>query len=90
MTQIEIRALELRVGGILLQVYDHTQQLERMGPALEDLEEGWVVDDRNFRHQVGVLEDEVRLLSRQVRELMRWEPWLLRVYRWWYGLATPA
>ncbi len=86
MAQIEIWEVEERVARLHRQVDQHTQQLDGIGAAVEDMERVGELDDGNFRHQVGVLEDEVRLLSRQMREFMRWEPWLLRVWRWWYGM----
>ena len=68
----------------------HTTQLDRIGERLDVMERGGEIKDRNLDHSIGVLEDQVLELRSQVRELMKWEPWLLKVYRWWYGSETPG
>ncbi len=52
------------------------------------MERGQGVNDFNMTHQIHCLDLEVRELRAQVHNLMKWEPWLMRVYRWWYGLPT--
>jgi archaellum component FlaC len=71
--------LEDRVRQIKWSVEHHTQQLDSFGEMLDDMERGGKISNRNMRHQIERLEDQVRELSVQVRNLMGWEPWLLRV-----------
>jgi hypothetical protein len=68
----------------------HTTQLEALADRMDEMEDGGTVEDRNLYDRIVALENAVIALREQVRHLMRWEPWLLRVYRWWYGSATPA
>jgi hypothetical protein len=63
-----------------------TGQLHSFGEMLDDMERSAQTSDRNMNHEIDCLKDEMQKLSVQVRDLMRWEPWLLRVWRWWYGM----
>jgi DNA-binding transcriptional MerR regulator len=84
------RELDDRIRYVSWTVEMHTTQLDSIGEMLDDMERGGEIADRNLYHRLDVLEDQMRELRDQVRELMRWEPWLLRVYRWWYGIVTPG
>ncbi len=66
-----------------------TRELHTLGEKLDDMERGAQSSDRNMSQEIECLNDEVQRLSAQVRDLMRWEPWLLRVYRWWYAMPPP-
>ena len=80
------RELEDQVGELKWNQIAQTRQLHSFGEMLDDMERGAQTSHRNMNHEIDCLKDEVQKLSVQVRDLMRWEPWLLRVWRWWYGM----
>jgi hypothetical protein len=82
--------LDERIRHTSWTVEMHTTQLEALADRMDEMEDGGTVEDRNLYDRIVALENAVIALREQVRHLMRWEPWLLRVYRWWYGSATPA
>jgi hypothetical protein len=83
------RELEDQVGELKWNQTFQTRQLHTFGEMLDDMERGAQTSERNMNHEIYCLKDEVQRLSAQVRDLMRWEPWLLRVYRWWYAMPPP-
>ncbi len=89
MAQAQIWVLEEHVNGLQTFMDVQNQQLADLEDALDRLERGGADSLGHFNVQIGALQYDVRLLIRQVRNFMRWEPWLLRVYRWWYGAVTP-
>jgi Mg/Co/Ni transporter MgtE len=80
--------LEDRVASVKLSVDFHSQQLNTFKAKLDWTEREQAVNDFNMTHQIHCLDLEVRELRAQVDNLMKWEPWLMRVYRWWYSLPT--
>jgi hypothetical protein len=82
--------LDERIGAIRWTVGLQHTQLCRIGQTLDEMERGGKIEDRNLEHQMECVEYEVLELRGQVRELMRWEPWLLQVFRWWYGIVMPG
>ena len=89
MAQATVRELEGSVSRLQRHVDFHSQQLAGIGGVLTDEERAEVEDIGNLRIQIFMLRDDLDRLTCAVREFMKWEPWLLRVYRWWYGAVTP-
>ena len=71
--------LDERIREIKWTVDMHTTQLDRIGQTLNEMETGGEIEDTILEHQIECLEYEVLELRGQVRELMKWEPWLLKV-----------
>ncbi len=82
--------LDERIRHTSWTVEMHSTQLEALADRMDELEDGGTREGRGLRDRRGALENTVIDLRGQVRQLMRWEPWLLQVFRWWYGIVMPG
>jgi hypothetical protein len=84
MAQTE-RDLEERLLVLGFQLEFHSQQLDASVDILADVERRVDILKRNASFEIDRLRERVRELEIQVEKLSWWEPWLRKVYRWWYG-----
>ena len=68
-----------RIRDITRTVETNRTQLDRIGQTLDEMVRGGEIEDTILEHQIECLEYEILELRGQVRELMKWEPWLLKV-----------
>ncbi len=68
-----------RIRDITRTVETNRTQLDRIGQTLDEMVRGGEIEDRNLEHQIECLEYEILELRGHVRELLKWEPWLLKV-----------
>jgi hypothetical protein len=84
MAQTE-RDLEERLLVLGWNLEFHSQQLDASVDILADVERRVDILKRNASFEIDRLRERVRELEIQVEKLSWWEPWLRKVYRWWYG-----
>jgi hypothetical protein len=84
MAQAE-RDLEERILVLGWNVDFHSQQLDASVDILADMERRVDIMKRSMAFEIEWLSEKVRVLEIQVERLRWWDPWLLKVYRWWYG-----
>jgi hypothetical protein len=81
------RDLEERILVLGWSIDFHEQQLDASVAILADMERRVDIMKRNMAFEIERLGAKVRVLELQVERLKWWDPWLLKVYRWWY--STP-
>jgi hypothetical protein len=79
------RDLEERILVLGWKLDFHSQQLDASVDILADVERRVDIIKNNASFEIERLSEKVRVLGFQVRMLSWWDPWLRKVYRWWYG-----